>query len=177
MRRKISMVSDESGATVPRGGMKDEASRPDDDSLLDEYSRTVVRAVEVVSPSVVNIDVYKKVQFRRPAAGGAPARGSAGDEGEVRAGTGSGFIFTPDGFILTNSHVASGAARADVTLNDGRRLAAQVLGLDPNTDLAVVPVIGAGLHATPLGASRAARPSPVVTSIGNPYGFQRAVAR
>src|SRR3989441_8223593 len=198
MRRKISMVSDESAATASRGDMKDEVSRtaddrapgaadrapvgpppapsrPDDGSLLDEYSRTVVRAVEMVSPSVVNIDVYKKVRLRRAASGGAPAPGASGDEPEVRAGTGSGFIFTPDGFILTNSHVVSGAARADVTLNDGRRLAAQVVGLDPNTDLAVVRVNGAGFQAARLGKSRSIRPGQVVIAIGNPYGFQCTV--
>ena len=198
MRRKISMVSDESAATAPRGGTKDAAtrplddlaaeaadgtssrpsppsSRPDDDALLDDYSRTVVRAVEMVSPSVVNIDVYKRVRPRRAAAEGTPARGATGDEREVRAGTGSGFIFTPDGFILTNSHVVSGAARADVTLNDGRRLAAQVVGLDPNTDLAVVRIIGAGFQAARLGESRSVRPGQVVIAIGNPYGFQCTV--
>jgi len=194
MRRKIVKVSDEKPSAIPQGGIGDAApgsdagaadraspeaspppSRSDDSALLDEYSRTVIRAVERVSPSVVNIDVYKKVRVRRPSAERTPARGEGGDEREVRAGTGSGFIFTPDGFVLTNSHVVSGAARADVTLNDGRRLAAQVVGLDPNSDLAVIRVHAPGLRAAGLGESRSVRTGQVVIAIGNPFGFQCTV--
>lgn len=151
------------------------APRPDDAALLDEYSRTVIRAVEMVSPSVVNIDVYRRAGPGR--AGGNPKRtpDALGREREVRAGTGSGFLFTPDGFILTNSHVVSGAARADVTLNDGRRLPAQIVGLDPNTDLAVIRVNSPGLRAARLGESRTIRPGQVVIAIGNPFGFQCTV--
>jgi len=151
------------------------APRPDDAALLDEYSRTVIRAVEMVSPSVVNIDVYRRAGQRR--AGGDPERAGdpSGKEREVRAGTGSGFLFTPDGFILTNSHVVDGAARADVTLNDGRRLPAQIVGLDPNTDLAVIRVNAPGLRAARLGESRTIRPGQVVIAIGNPFGFECTV--
>ncbi len=154
---------------------------PDDAALLDDYSRTVIRAVERVSPSVVNIDVFKMARPRRQEGGGSgPEEGSGttGEPGggrEVRAGTGSGFIFTPDGFILTNSHVVAGAGRVDVTLNDGRRLPAQLVGDDPNTDLAVVRVQAPGLVAATLGESRSIRPGQVVVAIGNPYGFQCTV--
>src|SRR5262245_29960412 len=177
------------GATLTRDGVTDgtpgptaEAGEvpaaagppPDDAALLDEYSRTVIRAVEMVSPSVVNIDVFRKAGRRRT--GADPERGDAsGQEREVRAGTGSGFLFTPDGFILTNSHVVGGAARADVTLNDGRRLPAQIVGLDPNTDLAVIRVNAPGLRAARLGESRTIRPGQVVIAIGNPFGFQCTV--
>jgi S1-C subfamily serine protease len=153
--------------------------RPDDGALLDDYSRTVIRAVEKVSPSVVNIDVYKNVRVHRRAVGEAPAGGTEGggaDAGrEIRAGTGSGFVFTPDGFILTNSHVVSGASRVDVTLHDGRRLLAQIVGDDPNTDLAVLRASGPGLVAARLGESRSVRTGQVVIAIGNPYGFQCTV--
>ncbi|MBI4168791.1 MAG: trypsin-like peptidase domain-containing protein [Acidobacteria bacterium] len=136
----------------------------DDCRLLDEYSRAVIRAVEQVSPSVVNLDVYKRA---RP-------RGANGSR-EIRAGTGSGFLFTPDGFILTNSHVVSGAGRVEATLVDGRRLEARVVGDDPETDLAVVRVHAPGLPAAPLGESRSVHPGQVVIAIGNPYGFQCTV--
>jgi S1-C subfamily serine protease len=146
-----------------------------DAALLDEYSRTVVRVVEAIGPAVVNIDVYKKMRIGRAGARPMQARGAPAEEREVRAGTGSGFVFTPDGFILTNSHVVNGSARVDVTLNDGRRLAAQIVGDDPNTDLAVVRVHAAGLHAAPLGESRSLRPGQLVVAIGNPLGFQCTV--
>jgi len=177
MLRRLSSNSDETAAPSDRASPQSapRPSGPDDGALLDEYSRTVIRAVEMVSASVVNIDVYKKVGVRRPAPERTRGRGDAGEEREVRAGTGSGFIFTPDGFILTNSHVVGGAARVDVTLNDGRRLAAQVVGVDPNTDLAVVRVNSPGLQAVRLGESRSVRPGQVVIAIGNPYGFQCTV--
>jgi len=173
MRDRLSLVSEEAAGSTgqPSTGQPPSSGR-DDSALLDEYSRTVIRAVERVSPSVVNIDVYKNVRVRGPASGAA----GGGDAGrEVRAGTGSGFVFTPDGFVLTNSHVVSGAARVDVTLNDGRRLPAQIVGDDPNTDLAVLRVQAPGLVAARLGESRSVRPGQVVIAIGNPYGFQCTV--
>src|ERR1051325_318756 len=95
-------------------------NRPlDDADLLDAYSQAVITAAAKITPSVVNITV--------PAAPGP--RG--------RQGGGSGFFFTPDGFILTNSHVVSGARNVDVVLNDGARYAASVAGDDPHTDPAV----------------------------------------
>src|SRR6267142_147587 len=159
MRDRLSLVSEEAaGATGQPPTGPSESSGRDDGALLDEYSRTVIRAVEKVSPSVVNIDVYKNVRVRGQASG--PAGGAEAGR-EVRAGTGSGFVFTPDGFVLTNSHVVSGAARVDGTLNDGRRLPAQIVGDDPNTDLAVLRVQAPGLLAARLGESRSVRPEPL----------------
>jgi S1-C subfamily serine protease len=135
----------------------------DDAILLDAYSQAVTRAVEKVSPSVVNIEVHQSVRSRRRA------------EPEERRGGGSGFIFTPDGLILTNSHVVHDAARVEVTVADGRKLPARTIGDDPATDLAVVQIDGAGLVAAALGDSQALRVGQLVMAIGSPYGFQSTV--
>src|SRR5207302_1526934 len=133
---------------------------PQEAALLDAYSRAVIGAVEKVSPSVVNIEVHQAVQSRR--------RG----EPQERRGGGSGFIFTPDGLILTNSHVVHDATRIEVTLTDGRRFPARVIGDDPASDLAVIQVDGSGLIAAGLGDSQALRVGQLVMAIDSPYGFQ-----
>ncbi len=134
----------------------------DDAALLDAYSRAVVSAAEAVSPSVANIEV------RRRRAGDSRAAG----EGH---GAGSGFVLTPDGFMVTNSHVVHGAGQIWVTLADGQRYQAQLIGDDPDTDLAVLRINGADLVAVHLGDSQSVRVGQLAIAIGNPYGFQCTV--
>ena len=134
-----------------------------DDSLLDAYSRAVTGAVGLVSPSVVNIEVHQAAGHNR-----------SGEPRERRGG-GSGFVFTPDGLILTNSHVVHDARRMEVTMADGRRMPATAIGDDPASDLAVVRVDEPGLTAAVLGDSQQLRVGQLVVAIGNPYGFQSTV--
>ena len=137
-----------------------------DGVLLDAYSQAVVRAAERISPSVVFIEVSKALPQSRGAAARAPR--------EAR-GSGSGFVFTPDGFILTNSHVVHGAAKVSVALSDGRRFDATIVGDDPSADLAVIRISAGRLAAAPLGDSEKIRVGQLAIAIGNPYGFQYSV--
>jgi S1-C subfamily serine protease len=146
-----------------------------DAPLLDAYSTAVTGAVERMSPSVVNIEVHQAV----PASSGG--RGRSGEpQNKERRGGGSGFVFTPDCLILTNSHVVHEAVRIAVTMNDGRRMPATVIGDDPASDLAVIrldqPHSGEpGLTAAALGDSQRLRVGQIVIAIGAPYGFQSTV--
>lgn len=113
-----------------------------------------MHAVDVASPSVIGIDVKT--------AGG-------------RSGSGSGFVITPDGFALTNSHVVHDAKQLGVATIDGHRYEAQLIGDDPATDLAVIRVAGNDLAHATLGESSAIRPGQLVVALGNPYGLQTTV--
>lgn len=137
-----------------------------DAELLDGYSRTVTGAAEKVSPSVVNIEVQHRMKPRRP---------NQSRFSEEAWGSGSGFIFTPDGLTLTNSHVVHGASKIEATLLDGRRCQADLIGDDPDTDLAVVRIDAPNLVPAELGDSKSVRVGQLVIAIGNPYGFQYSV--
>src|SRR5829696_2975262 len=124
-----------------------EPSERTDSDLLDAYSQAVVGTAESVSPAVAYIEVTKQSL--------APTN-RAGPDRRVR-GSGSGFVFTPDGLILTNSHVVHGSVKLDVTLNDGRRFDASLIGDDPSGDLAVIRISAHKFRAVPLGDSEKTR--------------------
>jgi S1-C subfamily serine protease len=134
-------------------------SPPADDELLDSYSATVIRAVEKVGPTVVNIRTHQASRENRP----------------DTAGSGSGFVLTPDGFILTNSHVVHDADKLEVTLADGQVHRANLVGDDPETDLAVLRINASPLAHARFGDSKSIRVGQIAIAIGSPFGFQRTV--
>src|SRR5947208_2945580 len=132
-----------------------------DAALLDEYSRTVVSAADHVGPAVVNIDIKQRLESQR-----GPR--------EV-GGSGSGFVIAPDGFLLTNSHVVHAANQIAVSLPDGGEYRAQLVGDDPDTDLAVIRIDAPRLAHVRLADSEKLRVGQIVIAIGNPLGFQASV--
>ena len=145
------------------GGKPAQAARvtvpPEDEALLDAYSRAVIDVVDRVGPAVVGLAV-------RNGGSNAPSRG----------GSGSGVVVAPDGLILTNSHVAGSASRIDVTTADGQHLKARLMGDDPDTDLALIRVDEpVTLPAASLGDSKKLKRGQLVIAIGNPLGFESTV--
>jgi S1-C subfamily serine protease len=126
-----------------------------DVELLDAYSKAVVDVVERVGPAVVGV--------------GIRARGG-------RQGGGSGVLFAPDGYLLTNAHVVAGAQEMRVTLTDGTEHVASLVGSDPATDLAVIRIDGTRLPHAELGTSSDLRVGQLVVAIGNPLGFSNTVS-
>src|SRR5881398_2598190 len=148
-----------SEASSERSSHNETTTGAADAALLDEYSRAVVSAVERVAPSVVNTEVQQR------------SKNQPRDIG----GNGSGFVITPDGFILTNSHVIHGATRIVVNLSGGRDYPAQLIGDDPYTDLAVIRIDALPLAHVRLADSESLRVGQVAIAIGNPLGFQASV--
>src|SRR5215472_14173296 len=146
----------------------------DDQALLDAYSRAVIDVVDRAGPAVVRLAVHGAVHGA--VNGGGQNRQNGGQN---RGGTGSGVILSPDGLILTNSHVAGAlgpSARIDVTTADGQDLRARLVGDDPDTDLALLRVDEAvTLAAAPLGDSKRLKRGQLVIAIGNPLGFESTV--
>ena len=168
MKRNFIVTEEDEPAPVrllnesqPRNGRAFEGSNdiPSDYSLLDEYSRAVVSAVERVAPAVANIEIQQQSKNRSRDIGGS----------------GSGFVIAPDGFILTNSHVVHSATRIVVNLSDGRDYPAQLVGDDPETDLAVIRIDAPHLVHVRLADSESLRVGQVAIAIGNPLGFQASV--
>lgn len=131
---------------------------------LDAYSEAVAAVVEKVMPSVVHVGVMREGRTLR----------NGRQRFQVRAG-GSGAIITPDGYVITNNHVVSGATDIAITLADGHEHSAQLVGADPVTDLAVVRVDGMGMPAAEFGDSDGLRVGQLVLAIGSPFGFQATV--
>jgi S1-C subfamily serine protease len=138
-------------ATRPRP-----ANRPAADAdLLDAYSQAVIHVVETVSPAVISV---------------------SGENGDGRGGSGSGFLVTPDGYAITNSHVVNDRSKLSAETTDGDRLRVELVGDDPATDLAVIRLAASGLPVTQLGDSTALRVGQLVIAMGSPLGLQSTVS-
>ena len=139
--------------------------RSSDPELLDAYSQTVSGVARTVSKAVAHLKIEKAPtgKSRRPMPPGQ------------NAGTGSGFLISTDGYLVTNSHVISGAQKIEVSLPDGRSFQADIVGDDPSTDLAVIKISGDNFATIGFGASENLQVGQIAIAIGNPYGFQYSV--
>jgi S1-C subfamily serine protease len=146
----VATLSHSPGAVGVAEASVSAASDPSDSSLLDSYSATVAAAAEKAGGAVAHIEVSGN-------------------------GSGSGFFISPDGYLLTNSHVVHEARHARVFLSDGRKLAADLVGEDPSTDLAVLRVINGEVSHLSLADSNQVRPGQIAIAIGSPMGFQQTV--
>lgn len=138
-----------------------------DPMLLDAYSGTVVNVAKKVSPSVVQIKVSGRAA--EPGTANPQRRRPNGGDG---GGTGSGFVISTDGYVITNNHVVAGATKIDVALSDSREVEATLVGRDPATDIAVLKIDADGLKAIRFADSKQVQVGQIAIAIGNPYGFQ-----
>jgi S1-C subfamily serine protease len=147
---------------TPRFASMENSAPSEDGALLDAYSGAVIGALERVAPAVTFIEVVHK---------GSAARGR-----RERVGSGSGFLFTPDGYLLTNSHVVHGSDRVIVRLNDDAGSPADLVGSDPDSDLAVLRIGSpTALPFVEFGDSSTLRVGQVAIAIGNPLGYSKTV--
>jgi S1-C subfamily serine protease len=145
--------------SAERNGQPD--GQPDESAALDAYSRVVTGVAERAAPGVVAISIAERTDERGR---------------KVPGGGGSGFVFTPDGLVLTNAHVVAGARGIEVLTTSGLTLAADVLGVDAHTDVALLRVANSQpLPVLELGSSRAIRVGQLVVAIGNPFGYECTV--
>ena len=158
----VRAFSDDAPAGDPVLTAPPAAASSADDGLLDSYSKTIIQAVAQVGPAVVNIRVQG-------------AKGGNRQRGQDAGGSGSGVVIAPDGFILTNSHVVHGAVKMEVTLADGRVFPANLIGDDPETDLAVIRINAPQLAYARFGDSKSIRVGQIAVAIGSPFGFQQTV--
>jgi S1-C subfamily serine protease len=154
-------VGDGANAPIPIRPDRLDDAHDGDAQMLDAYSNAVTSVVARVAPAVAHIRVER------------PTRGRGAQVAQV--GSGSGFIITPDGYMITNSHVAGGGSAFEVTLPDGRVTAAELVGDDPDSDLALIKVGAAGLPYVHLADSSRLRVGQIAVAIGSPYGFQHTV--
>lgn len=140
----------------------DYAPQPDAE-LLDSYSRTITSVVGQVAEAVVHIQVQKQVRDPRTR------------ETKLMPGSGSGFIISTDGFVVTNNHVIEQAEDIRVSLADGRTVNAELKGADPSTDIAVLKIDGTGLKWLVFADSEKLQPGQIAIAIGNPLGLQHTV--
>src|ERR1700761_6553072 len=133
---------------------------PDNDQVLfDAYSNAVIGVTERVGPAVVRVETGAKAPNVRE-----------------RGGLGSGIVISPDGLVLTNSHVVGSSTQIRLRDNEGIVTDARVLGVDPDTDLALLRADGVrDLHYASLGNSKSLPPGQLVAAIGNPLGFESTV--
>jgi S1-C subfamily serine protease len=152
MFRLVNDGTEESPTSAERS-----AAQANEQEALDAYSRVIVTVAESLGPAVVNLRPIASEGARRP------------------GGSGSGFLFTPDGFLLTNHHVVQGSSRVRVRLNDGREVTGRVVGADPWTDVAIVQADASGLPHAQLGESAGLRVGQLAVAIGSPFGFDSTV--
>ncbi len=163
---------------LPPSLVSEPAAAPNDSPLLDAYSRAVITATDVIAPTVVRIERLRTASPVRNV-GAKLRRGltprNVQPPTDETEGSGTGFVFTPDGNVLTNSHVVGNARSLRVTLADGRTTHGTVVGNDPHSDLAVVRIDASELAVALLADSSKVRVGQLAIAVGNPFGFDATV--